>query len=120
MVLQAVLLLCKLQPLVIMGIVTYVTPSCDFPLTLQVQKNGKCLPSYEILKLNSHQNLVYNFSRIPNVSLRGNDGALSVGFYAVQNAKQEPTAARETKFDLEMRRLPELLKQILNEPYQHE
>lgn len=39
-VLQAVLLLCKIQPLVIMGIVTYVTPSCDFPLTLQVQKNA--------------------------------------------------------------------------------
>ncbi|XP_065084663.1 organic solute transporter alpha-like protein [Ochlerotatus camptorhynchus] len=39
-VLQAVLLLCKIQPVVIMGIVTYVTPSCDFPLTLQVQKNA--------------------------------------------------------------------------------
>lgn len=39
-VLQAVLILCKVQPLVIMGLVTYVTPSCAFPLTLQVQKNA--------------------------------------------------------------------------------
>lgn len=39
-VLQAVLILCKLQPLVIMALVTYVTPSCAFPLTLQVQKNA--------------------------------------------------------------------------------
>lgn len=40
-VLQAVLILCKIQPVVIMVIVTYVTPRCDFPLVLQVQKNGK-------------------------------------------------------------------------------
>ncbi|XP_038119420.1 organic solute transporter alpha-like protein [Culex quinquefasciatus] len=39
-VLQAVLILCKIQPVVIMVIVTYVTPRCDFPLVLQVQKNA--------------------------------------------------------------------------------
>ncbi|XP_053693396.1 organic solute transporter alpha-like protein [Sabethes cyaneus] len=38
--LQAVLILCKVQPLVIMVIVTYITPRCDFPLVLQVQKNA--------------------------------------------------------------------------------
>ncbi|XP_055603154.1 organic solute transporter alpha-like protein [Uranotaenia lowii] len=39
-VLQLVLILCKIQPLIIMGLVTYITPRCDFPLTLQVQKNA--------------------------------------------------------------------------------
>ncbi|XP_058823915.1 organic solute transporter alpha-like protein [Topomyia yanbarensis] len=39
-VLQSVLILCKVQPLVIMVIVAHVTPRCDFPLVLQVQKNA--------------------------------------------------------------------------------
>ncbi|XP_058448010.1 organic solute transporter alpha-like protein [Malaya genurostris] len=39
-VLQSVLILCKVQPLVIMVIVSYITPTCDFPLVLQVQKNA--------------------------------------------------------------------------------
>ncbi|XP_055643180.1 organic solute transporter alpha-like protein [Toxorhynchites rutilus septentrionalis] len=38
--LQPVLILCKVQPLVIMVIVTYVTPKCEFPMVLQVQKNA--------------------------------------------------------------------------------
>ncbi|XP_055544539.1 organic solute transporter alpha-like protein [Wyeomyia smithii] len=38
--LQAVLMFCKVQPLVIMVIITYVTPRCDYPLVLQVQKNA--------------------------------------------------------------------------------
>lgn len=39
-VLQAVLILCRIQPLIIAAIVSSSISDCAFPNTLQVQKNG--------------------------------------------------------------------------------
>lgn len=60
-VLQAVLILCRIQPLVIAGIVSSSISDCVFPITLQVQKNAifqLCL-CFEMMVLSCWASLLY-------------------------------------------------------------
>ncbi|XP_052865002.1 organic solute transporter alpha-like protein [Anopheles cruzii] len=60
-VLQAVLILCRIQPLVITAIVSSSVADCSFPLTLQVQKNAifqLCL-SFEMMVLSCWASKLY-------------------------------------------------------------
>uniref|UniRef100_A0A182QJU1 Organic solute transporter alpha-like protein n=1 Tax=Anopheles farauti TaxID=69004 RepID=A0A182QJU1_9DIPT len=60
-VLQAVLILCRIQPLIIAAIVSSTVSECAFPITLQVQKNAifqLCL-CFEMMVLSCWATLLY-------------------------------------------------------------
>ncbi|XP_053671214.1 organic solute transporter alpha-like protein [Anopheles nili] len=65
-VLQAVLILCRIQPLIIAAIVGSTIAECAFPMTLQVQKNAvfqMCL-CFEMMLLSCWASVLYKFPSV--------------------------------------------------------